>query len=72
MPKELKKRNYYFDLRFEGDMPARILPELSMTALQALSCGVIVFDSNHTMHTELPSGFTKENSTKEFIRVLEE
>jgi len=78
MPILLNSLKFYYDIKFQPTHPPTLLgltndmvvPELSMTGLQALACGVQVW-SNGIWFYKFPMEYSDENACKEFISVLE-
>ena len=72
MPRFLSSFKYYIDLKFQPSHPPYLIPELSMTGLQSLACGIPVFGGDLKWHYTLSPSNYDENSAIEFIRVLQE
>lgn len=72
MPTLLNSYKYYVDLKFQPSHPPYLLPELSMTGLQAMACGIPVYGGDLKWHYALSPAYYDENATLEFIRVIEE
>lgn len=71
MPDFLNSLKYYYDIKFKPTSPPMVIPDLSMTGLQALACGVAVW-SNGIWFTKFPEVHSDEWVCKEFISVLED
>jgi len=72
MPLMLNSHKTYIDLKFRPTHPPTLIPELSMTGLQAIACGIPVIGWDSEYHETLDRSHYAENSAREFIRVIQE
>lgn len=72
MPEFLAQYGVYVDLKYQNSHPPKIIKEMSSTGLQALACGLTVYDYNQKAHTKFPLGHSGYRTAKEFIRILSE
>jgi len=71
MPKLLSQFGSYLDIKFTYDQPIRVIPNMSLTGLQALSCGLTVYDHKFDPHVGLPSENDSQTTALRFLSELE-
>ena len=71
MPKLLKSYGGYVDIKFDYSYPINIVPEISITGLQALSCGITVYDHIYQPITSFPDKHDSQTSALKFLSELE-
>jgi len=71
MPNLLRQYNFYVDTKWDYSHPPKLIHNaLSTTALQALACGLIVYDSEFLSNVGLPKQNRGHNATEYFIKAL--
>jgi len=74
MPDLFSKYGVYVDVKYQSCHPPKIIynDTLSLIGLQALACGLTVYNPLQKEFLGLPKGHEAKKATKEFIRVLRE
>jgi len=70
MPDLLRQYSFYVDNKYTYEHPPRLLNVMSTTALQALSCGLTVYDSKFEPKVGLPRKNEGRIATDYFIKAL--
>lgn len=73
MPKLFSNYGVCVDIKYQPSHPPNIIrKEHSLVALQALSCGLTVYDSGYKEHSTFPIAHEAKRATKEFLRIIKE
>jgi len=67
MPKVLNGYRGYYDFKFQPTHPPTLIPEASLTGLQALACGVPMF-SNNTWYNVFPEMHDDEVAARALLK----
>lgn len=71
MPYMLSRYSAYFDLKFQPTHPPTLIPEISITALQALACNIPLF-AGGMWYNLFPEEHDDEFSFRNFLSVIQE
>ena len=71
MPNLLNQFGFYIDIQFDYSRPPNIIPNMSCTGLQALSCGLTVYDHKFDHYIGLPASNYSSVAAQIFLKELE-